>query len=340
MSLQILSLPVAQLRPSPFNPRKVFDPEALNELAASLRQVGILEPLLVRPVPAAAGEPDFEIVAGERRYRAAQLAELAEVPCLVRELDDATALEHAVLENLQRQDLQPLEEAEGFAALIERGGYTVTQLAERLGKSVRHVYGRLALRKLAPELVEAIATGRLPASAGELIIAAAGEDPTWNRASHERQRQLVEAVGLAKPEGEPLSVREIRRRLREHETAQAEQAKAAEAQREAEQKAQEEERRQLGRQDRNAERKRRREEKAKLAELHRRLTPILARLDPWEIIRRMIGQGTPIPGYCHTRIEAAFGDLLQAKAEARPKRRGQRATRRPRRETGQSPATP
>lgn len=340
MSLQILQVAVAQLRPSPFNPRKLFDPEALAELAASLRQVGVLEPLLVRPVAAADHTPCFEIVAGERRYRAAQLAELAEVPCLVRELDDATALEHAVLENLQRQDLQPLEEAEGFAALIERGGYTVAQLAERLGKSVRHVYGRLALRKLAPELVEAIATGRLPASAGELIIAAAGEERNWAPAAHERQRELVAAAGLVNPEGEPLSVRDIRRRLRDHSAAVAEQAQAAEAQREAERQEHEAELRRQDREDRKADRQRRREEKARFAELQTRLTPILAGLDPWEIIRRMIGHGTPIPSYCHTRIEAAFGDLLEMKPEPEPKPRTKGKTRRQRRRRNQTEEAP
>lgn len=222
--MQVMMIAPERIRPSAFNPRKQFAAESLKELAVSLKQVGILEPLLVRPRTSGgaaggseAAESWFEIVAGERRYRAALLAELAEIPCLVRELDDTAALEHAVLENLQREDLQPLEEAEGFASLIEHGGYTVNQLADRLGKSVRHVYGRLALRKLAPELVEAVATKRLPASACELIMAAAG-DETWVEQNHRRQVELVQAAGLLAEGGDPLSVREIKRRLRDQQT--------------------------------------------------------------------------------------------------------------------------
>jgi ParB/RepB/Spo0J family partition protein len=350
MTLQVLNLPPGRLRPGPFNPRKQFPPESLQELAASLRQVGVLEPILVRPLPLAGdpaggepAEPIFEIVAGERRYRAALLAELPEVPCLIRALDDTAALEHAVLENLQREDLQPLEEADGFAALIERGGYTVAQLADRLGKSVRHVYGRLALRKLAPELVEAVATRRLPASAGELIIAAAGEERHWPAAAHQRQLELAAAVGLLAEGAPTLSVRDIRRRLRDHETTAAEQARATEAQFQAEQQARDAAAQAQDQADQKAERKRRREEKARLTELQDRLTPILAQLDPWEIIRRILGQGTPIPAYCHTRIATAFADLLEAKPEAeppadataKPRRKARRKTRT--RRTGATP---
>ncbi len=353
MTLQVLNLPLGRLRPAPFNPRKQFPPESLQELAASLKQVGVLEPLLVRPLavpgnPAgdAPAETLFEIVAGERRYRAALLAELPEVPCLIRELDDTAALEHAVLENLQREDLQPLEEAEGFAALIERGGYTVAQLADRLGKSVRHVYGRLALRKLAPELVELVATKRLPASAGELIIAAAGEERHWPAAAHQRQLELVAAVGLLAEGGPSLSVRDIRRRLRDHETTAAEQARAAEAQFQAEQQERDAAAQAQDQADQKADRKRRREEKARLTELRDRLTPILAQLDPWEIIRRILGHGTPIPAYCHTRIATAFADLLAAKPEAdlpanaQPRRKPRRKNRTRRSRSTPTPETP
>ncbi len=147
-----------------FNPRRIFNDSDLRELAFSLEQVGVLQPLIVRRV----GEA-FELVAGERRLRAAKLARLAEVPCLVRDLTDAQALEVAILENLQRQDISALDEAEGFRRLIEAGQFTPDTLAAKLSKSREHVYGRLRLCHLATAVVEALASGEIEPSVAGLL---------------------------------------------------------------------------------------------------------------------------------------------------------------------------
>ena len=116
------TLPLDAIRASSFNPRKRFDPVKLKELTDSVRQDGVLEPILVRPVSKAKDGSSYEIVAGERRFRAAAEAQLAAVPVIVRELSDAKALELAVIENLLRQDLNPIEEAEGFQRLLREHG--------------------------------------------------------------------------------------------------------------------------------------------------------------------------------------------------------------------------
>jgi len=136
-------LELDQLHESPWNPRKTFDPAALQELADSLATVGVLSPLLVRPN--AAG---YEIAAGHRRYRAAKLAGLREVPAIVRDMDDPMFLEILVLENNQRADVHPLEEAAGYQELLNRAGYDVARIAERVGKSVKYVYDRMKLLSL------------------------------------------------------------------------------------------------------------------------------------------------------------------------------------------------
>ena len=147
-----------------FNPRKAFGESDLRELALSFQNVGVLQPLIVRRV----GE-GYELVAGERRLRASKLARLAEVPCLVRELTDAQALEVAVLENLQRRDITALEEAEGFQRLIDAGQYTPDTLAEKLSKSREHVYGRLRLCKVADVVRESLESGEVDASVAGLL---------------------------------------------------------------------------------------------------------------------------------------------------------------------------
>lgn len=144
-------LPTAFLRPNPRNPRKDFGEEQLDELARSVRDRGIVQPIVVRPV---AGEDDqFEIVAGERRWRAAQKAGLHEVPVVVVELSDKEALEVAIVENVQRADLNPLEEALGYEQLVREFGYTQEALARVIGKSRSHVANTLRLLKL-PETVK------------------------------------------------------------------------------------------------------------------------------------------------------------------------------------------
>src|SRR5437773_10092638 len=158
------------VHPNPDQPRKHFDDEKLGELAASIKAHGLLQPIVVRPV--AAG---FELVAGERRFRAAQLAGLDRLPALVREVEDP--LETALIENLQREDLSPLEEAEGLATLIERHGYSHQALAELLGKSRPYVSNTLALTRL-PDPVKTDLQREGRAVSRELLLGVARqEDP-------------------------------------------------------------------------------------------------------------------------------------------------------------------
>jgi ParB family transcriptional regulator, chromosome partitioning protein len=163
-------LPVELLRPSPFQPRRAFAEGELEDLAASMREHGVLQPLLVRPAPGGVG--GYEIVAGERRWRAAQRAGLHEVPVLVRELGDRAALEVALVENVQRADLSPLEEAEGFRRLIDEFGHTQEALAAALGKSRSHVANTLRLLGLPPPLREMLADGRLSAGHARALLGA------------------------------------------------------------------------------------------------------------------------------------------------------------------------
>ena len=146
-------LPLDWLVVSPTNPRKTFDKDAMQELAASIRENGVLQPLLVRP----RAERSFEIVFGERRYRGAAMAEKDTVPVCIREMTDAQVLEAQLIENLQRQDVHPLHEAQGFAALLrlEEPKYSVELIAAKCGKSAGYVTSRLRLTELAPAVVEA-----------------------------------------------------------------------------------------------------------------------------------------------------------------------------------------
>jgi ParB family transcriptional regulator, chromosome partitioning protein len=162
------ALPVAFLRPNRLQPRKNFDLDELHDLASSIREKGILQPILVRPIK---GETDaYEIVAGERRWRAAQLAKLHDVPVIVRELTDGESLELAIIENIQRADLNAVEEAAGYRELMERFTYTQERVAQEVGKSRSHVANTLRLLKL-PDAVQAmIRTGALtPGHARTLI---------------------------------------------------------------------------------------------------------------------------------------------------------------------------
>jgi ParB/RepB/Spo0J family partition protein len=163
------TLPLAAIRASSFNPRKRFDPAKLKELTESVRQDGVLEPILVRPVPKAKDGTAYEIVAGERRFRAATEAQLDAIPVIVRDLSDAKALELAVIENLLRQDLNPIEEAEGFQRLLQEHGYSADDLAAKTGKSRAYVYTRLKLVHL-PEIArKALWEDRINASVALLI---------------------------------------------------------------------------------------------------------------------------------------------------------------------------
>jgi ParB family chromosome partitioning protein len=162
------TIPIAFLKPNRFQPRKSFASDDLNDLANSIREKGVLQPILVRPVAGAANA--FEIVAGERRWRAAQLAQLHDVPVVVRELSDSESLELAIVENVQREDLNAIEEAAAYHELMDRFGHTQEKLAQQVGKSRSHVANTLRLLKL-PESVKAmIRDGRLSAGHARTLI--------------------------------------------------------------------------------------------------------------------------------------------------------------------------
>lgn len=157
----VRTLPLDLLEPGPFQPRTAMDSAALQELAESIRARGVLQPLLVRPNPADPGR--FQIIAGERRWRAAGLAGLHEVPALVRVLTDGDAMAAALVENLQRQDLNPLEEAEGYNRLLDEFGLTQETLALAVGKSRGHISNVLRLLGLTERVREALRAGSISA---------------------------------------------------------------------------------------------------------------------------------------------------------------------------------
>ena len=168
-----LMIPVEKLVPNPLQPRRDFPGAALQDLAASLRQKGVIQPLIVRPI----GLTDqFEIVAGERRWRAAQIAQLHELPVIVRDLDDTEVLEVAIIENIQRADLNAMEEALGFRQLMDRFGHTQEKLAEALSKSRSHIANLLRLLTLPEEVQAFVREGKLTAGHARALITSA--DPT------------------------------------------------------------------------------------------------------------------------------------------------------------------
>lgn len=158
-------LPIRLIDPNRDQPRRRFDEDALNELAASIRAVGVLQPIIVAP----AGER-YTIIAGERRYRASRLAELDEIPAIVRDWDNQRRLEAALIENLQRDDLNPLEEAEGVRRLMDEAGLTQEKAAERLGKSRPAVANLLRLLTLADGVKQLVLEGRLSAGHARALV--------------------------------------------------------------------------------------------------------------------------------------------------------------------------
>ena len=161
------NLPVDLLRPGKFQPRQVFDEVALQELAHSLKEVGILSPIIARPIDS----PHYEIIAGERRWRAAQLAGLQEVPCKIIHCNDEQALQIALIENLARQDLNPIEEANGIKRLIDEFFYTQEEAAEVLSKPRSTITHLLRLLELHPEVQQLIVKKELTESHGKLLAA-------------------------------------------------------------------------------------------------------------------------------------------------------------------------
>jgi ParB family transcriptional regulator, chromosome partitioning protein len=180
----LIEVPVADISPNPHQPRVHFDEESLGELAASIGQLGVLQPVLLRPVGGG-----FQLIAGERRWRAAQRAGLATVPAIVRQSDDVSAVEQALVENLHRDDLTPLEEAAAFQQLIEDFELTHDDVARRVGKSRATVTNTLRLLGLPPAVQHLLADGRLSAGHARALLG------TPDRALQERLARQAAAEG-------------------------------------------------------------------------------------------------------------------------------------------------
>jgi ParB family chromosome partitioning protein len=169
---ELRELPVGLIKPNPGQPRTKFDPEALSALAASIEASGIVQPLLVRPLP----DGSYELVAGERRWRAAQQAGLEKVPAVVRDQAEAERLQAALIENMVREDLNPVEEAKACAALVEDLGLTKEELARRVGRSRPAVSNLIRLLELPDETLELLEGGELSEGHGRALLGASGND--------------------------------------------------------------------------------------------------------------------------------------------------------------------
>lgn len=195
-----VSLPIEQIVPNPDQPRRSFNDVALQELAESIREKGVLQPLIVRPY--GGHPPVYQIVAGERRWRAAQAAQLHTIPVIIRDFSDTEVLEIAIVENIQRADLNPIDEARGYRQLIDRFGHTQEKLGEVMGKSRSHIANALRLMQL-PEAVQGmLADGILSAGHARALITT--ENPLA-LAEHVVSRDLSvrETEKLAKGSAEP-----------------------------------------------------------------------------------------------------------------------------------------
>ena len=165
------TLPLSKIKPNPGQPRKDFDQEELDELADSIRQHGVLQPILVRKLG-----NEYQIVAGERRYQASKLAGLKEIPAVVRDISDEEVFQLALIENLQRQDLNPVEEAQGYKQLIEQNGWTQEELAKALSKSRPAVANTLRLLDLPKEVQDLLVKGDITPGHARAILAVPSEE--------------------------------------------------------------------------------------------------------------------------------------------------------------------
>jgi len=190
-----MNVPIESVRPNPDQPRRAFTQEALEELSDSIAEKGIIQPLIVRPDPQEEGL--FQIVAGERRWRAAQMAQLHEVPVIVRDFDDTEVLEVAIIENIQRADLNPVEEAMGYRQLMDRFNHTQERLATAMGKSRSHIANLMRLLTLPEEVQSYLRDGQLSAGHARALV---GSD---------------DAVSIAREViNKGLSVREVEKLMR------------------------------------------------------------------------------------------------------------------------------
>lgn len=187
-------LPLHKVEPNPNQPRQDFDPEQLEALARSIQEHGVVQPLTVRPLP----NGYYQIIAGERRWRAARMAELKEIPAVIMEADDKKTTELALIENLQRQDLNPVEEAMGYQSLISDYGLTQEEAASRVGKSRPAVTNALRLLQLPPEILEMVRKGSLSAGHARAVLSLKSPQ------KQQQAAQKIVALGLSVRQAELL----------------------------------------------------------------------------------------------------------------------------------------
>ncbi len=206
------TLPLNEIMPNKEQPRKTFDEGALAELADSIRQHGVLQPLLVRPLPSGG----YQLVAGERRWRASRMAELKEVPVVIKELSDTETMEIAIIENLQREDLNPIEEAEGLQALIDRCGFTQEAVAISVGKSRPAIANSLRLLKLPQEVRDMTRNGDISAGHARALLAFDNEAMIYEAAQNIVNNNLtvrdVERLAKMKDKSNNVPVKRSKRR--------------------------------------------------------------------------------------------------------------------------------
>lgn len=206
----VVTLRLSQIEPNRDQPRKIFSEEALNELADSIREHGVLQPLLVRPLPGGS----YQLVAGERRWRASRMAGLQEVPVVIREMDEEQAMEIALIENLQREDLNAIEEATGYKQLMERYGMTQEQVAKRVGKSRPAIANALRLLNLPPKVMDMVGEGEVSPGHARALLAFDDQD---------RIVEIAQKVKTGK-----YSVRDIERMAKNQDEKKEKAAKAPE----------------------------------------------------------------------------------------------------------------
>lgn len=205
-----VTLRLSEIEPNRDQPRKIFSEEALNELADSIREHGVLQPLLVRPLPGGS----YQLVAGERRWRASRMAGLQEVPVVIREMDEEQAMEIALIENLQREDLNAIEEATGYKQLMERYGMTQEQVAKRVGKSRPAIANALRLLNLPPKVMDMVGEGEVSPGHARALLAFDDQD---------RIVEIAQKVKTGK-----YSVRDIERMAKNQDEKKEKAAKAPE----------------------------------------------------------------------------------------------------------------
>lgn len=206
----VVTLRLSQIEPNRDQPRKIFSEEALNELADSIREHGVLQPLLVRPLPGGS----YQLVAGERRWHASRMAGLQEVPVVIREMDEEQAMEIALIENLQREDLNAIEEATGYKQLMERYGMTQEQVAKRVGKSRPAIANALRLLNLPQKVMDMVGEGEVSPGHARALLAFDDQD---------RIVEIAQKVKTGK-----YSVRDIERMAKNQDEKKEKAAKAPE----------------------------------------------------------------------------------------------------------------